>query len=133
MDVSDYLGYDATALAALVAQGKTTAAELLALAERRAHQLNPRVNAICRFMPEAAQAQLRSTLQGPLAGVPFLVKDFVQDYAGYPTSCGSRVRLAPVPTVHSHIVRRLLAAGAVIFGKTNTPELALKGVTDPQA
>lgn len=133
MSPDDYVRHDATALAAMVACGEASAAELLALAEQRAQALNPRINAICRFMGEEARQQIRAPLTGPLAGVPFLIKDAVQDYAGLPTSCGSRARLVPTPVAHSHIVRRLLGAGAVIFGKTNTPELALKAVTDPQA
>lgn len=133
MNFSEYLKHDATTLAALVADGTVTATELLDLAEQRAHQVQPQINAICRFMPEPAREQLRTGLSGPLAGVPFLIKDAVQDYAGLPTSMGSRAALGPVPKVHSHIVRRLLASGAVIFGKTNTPELALKGITDPIA
>lgn len=133
MNFSEYLKHDATMLAALVADGTVTATELLDLAEQRAQQVQPRINAICRFMPKPAREQLRAGLSGPLAGVPFLIKDAVQDYAGLPTSMGSRAALGPVPKVHSHIVRRLLASGAVIFGKTNTPELALKGITDPIA
>ena len=133
MTHNEYLTHDAIALADLVARGEVNAAELLALAELRAQQLNPELNAICRFMPEPARAQLRGELSGSLAGVPFLIKDAVQDYAGWPTSYGSRGLLHRVPKAHSHIVRRLLGAGAVIFGKTNTPELALKAVTDPRA
>lgn len=133
MNYSDYLNHDATALASLVASSEITATELLDLAEQRAHQVQPQVNAVCRFMPEPAREQLRAGLSGPLAGVPFLIKDAVQDYAGLPTSFGTRATIGPVPHVHSHIVRRLLASGAVIFGKTNTPEFALKGITDPVA
>jgi len=57
-----------------------------------------------------------------------------QDYAGLPTSWGSRaLAQLPPPREHAHVVRRLLDAGLVIFGKTNAPELGLKGVTDPLA
>jgi amidase len=57
-----------------------------------------------------------------------------QDYAGVPTSWGSRALASgPPPREHAHPVRRMLGAGLVIFGKTNAPELGLKGVTDPQA
>ena len=58
----------------------------------------------------------------------------MRDYAGgRRPSVAAACLLHRVPKVHSHIVRQLLSAGAVIFGKTNTPELALKAVTDPQA
>ena len=132
MTPGEYLSHDATALAALVARGEVSAQELLGLALGRAERMNPRVNAICRLMEEPARQQLGGALLGPLAGVPLLIKDAVQDYAGWPTSYGSRAFANTNAAVHSHIVRRLLGAGAVIFGKTNTPELALKGVTDPK-
>ncbi|HAV35774.1 MAG TPA: amidase, partial [Massilia sp.] len=61
-----------------------------------------------------------------------LIKDGVQDYAGVPTSFGSRSMLGYVPTEHAAVVRRYLDAGLVVFGKTNLPEFALKAVTDPQ-
>jgi len=84
-------------------------------------------------MEGQARAQMaRGAGSGPLAGVPFLIKDVAQDYAGLPTSLGSRT-LSGLPPAreHAHVVRRYLDSGLVIFGKTNTPELALKGVTDP--
>jgi amidase len=133
MTPGEYLSHDATALAALVARGEVTGDELLSLALGRAERLNPAINAICRLMQEPARQQLSGSLVGALAGVPMLIKDAVQDYEGWPTSYGSRAFANTPAKAHSHIVRRLLGAGAVIFGKTNTPELALKGVTDPKA
>lgn len=55
----------------------------------------------------------------PFAGVPFLIKDLAQDYAGLPTSSGPRA-LMPTPVAeHATIVARWLDAGLVIFGKTS--------------
>ena len=71
-------------------------------------------------------------MRGPFAGVPFLIKDCAQDYAGLPTSYGSRSMLGRPAPEHAHVVRRYLDAGLVIFGKTNLPEFALKGVSDSQ-
>jgi amidase len=133
MRIDEYLQHDATALAAAVAGGQTTAAQLLETALAQHAHVHGRINAVIRVMEREARAQLAQPLQGPLAGVPFLIKDAVQDYAGLPTSYGSRSMQRVVPPVHSAIVRRFLGAGLVIFGKTNTPEFALKGVTDPQA
>lgn len=78
------------------------------------------------------RARAAGRLDGPLAGVPFLIKDGVQDYAGVPTSYGSRSMLGVIPGQHAAVVRRYLEAGLVIFGKTSLPEFALKAVTDPQ-
>ncbi len=132
MDFADYLKHDATALAALVAGGEVSPAELLGLALARHAQVHGRVNAICRLMEAQAREQLTRPLHGPFAGVPFLIKDCVQDYAGLPTTQASRTMLGNVPREHSHVVRRYLDAGLVVFGKTNLPEFALKAVTDPE-
>jgi amidase len=131
MDFADYLQHDATALAALVKRGEARPHELLDLALARNAAVHGRINAVCRLLEPQARAQLAGSLAGPLAGVPFLIKDGVQDYAGVPTSFGSRSMRGYVPTEHASVVRRYLAAGLVIFGKTNLPEFALKAVTDP--
>ena len=133
MNFTEYLQRDATALAESVARRETTAEELLELALRQSERAQPKTNAICRLMEGEARGQLTKPLQGPFAGVPFLIKDCAQDYAGLPTSYASRSLAGIVASEHSHVVRRYLEAGLVIFGKTNLPELALKAVTDSQA
>jgi amidase len=131
--VQEYVNSDATRLAEHVASGETNANELLDIAISQYHRLNPQINAVCQPMFDLARDRVKQNLNGPLAGVPMLIKDAVQDYAGLPTGNGSKV-FSRVPAArHSHIVQRLLNAGAVIIGKSNTPELALKGVTDPLA
>ncbi|MBI5311410.1 MAG: amidase, partial [Actinobacteria bacterium] len=119
MDVRDYMQHDATALAALVAAGEIDAAGLLALARERAAEVNPRINAVIRSMEQIADTRAAQPLEGPFAGVPFLIKDLAQEYAGVPTTYGSRALLANFATEHSTIVQRFLDAGLVIFGKTN--------------
>ncbi|MET0982961.1 MAG: amidase [Telluria sp.] len=131
MDFPEYLQHDATALAALVARGEVSPAELLDSALAQNARVHPRINAVCRLMETQARAQLGGPLAGPLAGVPFLIKDAaVQDYAGVPTGFGSRSMQGYVPAEHASVVRRYLDAGLVVFGKTNLPEFALKAVSD---
>ena len=129
MNFDDYRQHDALGLADLVARGEVSARELLDCALARAAAVNPALNAIVSPMHEIAQQAVRQPLTGPFAGVPFLIKDIAQDYAGVPTTAGSRALRNAIPTVHSEYVQRTLRAGLVIFGKTNTPELALKGTT----
>ena len=131
MHFADYLAHDATSLAALVASGEVTPQALLDTALARHAHVHGQVNAVCRLMEEEARAQLARPLAGPFAGVPFLIKDGLQDYAGLPTTNGSRSMRGHVPREHAAVVRRYLEAGLVVFGKTNLPEFALKGVTDP--
>ncbi len=133
LSTKEYVRSDATALAALVRVGDVSAAELLDLAAAQLERLNPKLNAVNRPMLREARERVQGELKGPLAGVPLLIKDVVQDYAGLPTSNGSRAFRNAIAKQHSAFVQRLLDAGAVIVGKTNTPELALKGFTDPQA
>jgi amidase len=134
MNFEEYQQHDGLGLAELVAGGEVAPAELLELARARAGAVNPRVNAIVRGMDAEAEARVADPagLSGPFAGVPFLIKDLAQDYAGLPTSWGSR-SLARIPApVHATVVQRWLDAGLVIFGKTNTPEFGAKGITEPE-
>lgn len=130
MKHADYLRHDATALAALVRRGDLQPAELLDLALAQVQRVQPRVNALVRLMEPEARAQIDRGPTGPLAGVPFLLKDGLQDYAGVPTGLGSRSMQRQVPTQHAAVTRRFLDAGLVVFGKTNLPEFGLKGVSD---
>jgi len=130
MNFADYLKHDATALADLVARRETRPEELLDIALRQSERVQPKTNAVCRLMEQEARAQLAKLPEGRLAGVPFLIKDCAQDYAGLPTSYASKAFAGIAAPEHAHVVRRYLDAGLVIFGKTNLPELALKGVTD---
>ena len=131
MQLADYLNHDATALAARVAAGEVTPAGLLDMALAQHHRVHGSVNAVVRLMEDQARARAAGPLSGPLAGVPFLIKDGVQDYAGVPTTYGSRAMANHVPARHAHVVKRYLDAGLVIFGKTNLPEFAIRAATDP--
>jgi amidase len=127
MTVDEYREHDATGLAGLIAGRQVSAAEVLAAARERAAAVNPRINAIVADVP----ADPRDDLTGPFAGVPFLIKDLAQEYAGLPTSAGSRA-LSRLPAAeHATVVQRWIDAGLVIFGKTNTPEFGSKGITEP--
>jgi Asp-tRNA(Asn)/Glu-tRNA(Gln) amidotransferase A subunit family amidase len=134
MNAEEYLQHDGMALAGLVAAGEVTPAELLDAARARAAKVNPRINAIVRPMDAEADARVAdgARLEGPFAGVPFLIKDLAQDYAGLPTSWGSRSLASAVATEHATVTQRWLDAGLVIFGKTNTPEFGAKGITEPE-
>lgn len=129
----DYSQYDATGLAELVARRDVSAAELLEAAIARAEAVNPKINAICTPMHDIAHRRAQEPLTGAFAGVPMLIKDIAQHHAGVPTSAGSRALRHWLPAGHSEYVQRLLGAGTVIFGKTTTPEYALKGYTESAA
>ena len=132
MEHTDYAALDGLGLAEAIAGGELTAAEALEAAQRRAQAVGGRINAIVRPMEAQAAARLDEPLEGPFAGVPFLLKDLGQEYAGVPSSYGCRA-LAQLPALeHATVVQRWLDAGVVIFGRTNTPEFGAKGVTEPE-
>lgn len=130
---AQYEQHDGLALAELVRRGELSAAELLEAAIARIEARNPALNAVVHRMYDEARATLAAgTPSGPFGGVPFLLKDLLAMYAGVPTSAGNRVlRHVPAPE-DTEIVRRYKAAGLVILGKTNTPELGLVPYTEPE-
>lgn len=133
MDYADYRRYDAVGLAELVAAREVTPRELLDAALARLEAVEPTLNTVVRRLDEQARRRADEPLEGPFAGVPFLVKDLLQDIAGLPTGSGSR-SLATLPAARNAVVvDRWLGAGLVVFGKTNTPEFGTKGVTEPVA
>ncbi len=131
----EYGNYDALGLAELVRNRQVSATELLEAALARAEAVNPKLNAIIIPMHDIARARAKEKLEGSFAGVPFLTKDLFQEYAGVRTAYGCKALKAANYTAagHSEIVRRWLAAGAVIFRRTNTPEFGAKGITEPDA
>ncbi len=134
MDFEEYRRYDAVGLAALVARGEVSAEALLELALARSREVGPRINAIVHDLGDAALSQLaRRAPAGALAGVPFLVKDVSQDIEGVPTLAGSRALMDAVAPATVTAVRRWMEAGLIVFGKTATPEFALKGITEAHA
>jgi len=130
----EYEAYDALGLAELVRTKEITRADLVEAAIERIERRNPALNAVIHPMfAEARAAARRGTPEGPFAGVPFLLKDLKAAYAGAPLSNGSRFFRGFRPDHHSELVRRVLAAGVIVVGKTNTPELGLLPVTEPEA
>ena len=128
MRFDEYRSHDAVGLAGLVAKGEVTAGELLDVAVARMAEVNPRLNAVTRDLSEQARAEPPGT--GPLAGVPYLLKDLGAHMAGLPTSSGSKMFSETPAAADSAITKLYRGAGLSIFGKTNTPEFGLWPVTE---
>ncbi|MEI5101770.1 amidase [Streptomyces sp. PmtG] len=128
MRITEYVGYDAVGLAALVAEGEVTPAELEAVAREAARAVNPRINAIVETWPTDDEPRPGST---PLAGVPFLIKDLGVAMAGRRVELGTRLAAGNVADADSFLMRRFRRAGLVTFGRTATPELAYSITTEP--
>jgi amidase len=116
-------------LRAAVAARELSATEVVSAHLERIEQVNPRVNAIVTLVPERALAEAAALdaaaangrPPGLLAGLPIAVKD-LNDTAGIRTTYGSPIYVDHVPVADGLIVQRLRGAGAIVVGKTNTPE-----------
>lgn len=133
MKFSDYCQYDGLGLAGLVAKGEVSAEQLLDTAIKRLEALNPQLNCVIHSFADAARARIRKGLpEGPFKGVPFILKDLLDDLAGQPTSLGT-ASVRWFPEQNAEMVNRYLAAGLVPFAKSNLPELGLMISTEPKA
>ena len=103
----------------------------------RIERLNPKINAYCTLVAESARKQAREAETmvmkgeelGRLHGIPVSIKDLTFT-KGIRTTFGSKIYENFVPEQDAIVVERLKAAGAIVVGKTNTPEFGFKGVTD---
>ena len=136
--MDDSLAYTpATELAAAIAAKRLSALEVAQTLLARIERVNPRINAYCTVTADVALAAartadarlMRGERLGPLHGVPISIKDLTPT-AGIRTTFGSRAFADYVPEEDAIVVERVRRAGAVILGKTNTPELGAKSVTD---
>ncbi len=125
---------DAMTQAELVASGQCTASELVEAAIERIERVNPSINAVIVELFERAREQASGELPaGPFRGVPLLLKDLGCHVAGMSVYGGTkflRDRDWKSP-VDSTLGERFAAAGFVVVGKTNTPELGLSPTTEP--
>ncbi len=128
---------DATDQAALVASGEVTPTELLDAAIERMERIDPEVHALTyRWFDEARRDAADPGLpDGPFRGVPFLLKDLHAHMAGRPLSNGNAAlrRESPASQVSTTLVERYQAAGLLIAGRTNSPELGSVPTTEPEA
>jgi len=115
-------------LATAIAERRRSSREVVEAHLRRVEEVNPRVNAVVTLADgaldraDAADADLaRGRAQGPLHGVPITLKDSI-DTAGLRTTAGTVGWRDRIPDRDATVAHRLKAAGAIVIGKTNTPE-----------
>ena len=134
MAISEYGRLDGLALADLVRRGEVTPGELLEEAIARAERVNPRINAVVTRLYDQARrdAAALPPSDAPFRGVPLLLKDLDAAVAGVPHTAGSRFLSDFRPARDATIVERFRRAGAVIFGKTNLPELGILPFSEPK-
>ena len=114
MGIAEYGELDGLGMAELVRKGDVSALELVDEAIKRIEALNPKLNAVVYPMYEQARALATSKRSGTLGGVPFLLKDMTAQYAGTPTTHGSRFMAGVANSDYdSEIVKRFKRAGLV--------------------
>jgi len=129
--------HTAEALAGLLARRETSSVEVVESVLARIARLQPRLNCFITVCADEALAAARDSdarrakgaSLGPLDGIPYSAKDLI-DTAGVRTTYGSRIHEANVPKADAVANARMKAAGAVLVGKTTTPEFGHKGFTD---
>ncbi|WOO43714.1 amidase [Rubellicoccus peritrichatus] len=127
----------ATQIAEAIKTGQTTSEAITLACLRRIGEVNEKINAVFQLQTEAALEQAkqadtdlaRGIFYGPLHGLPMTTKDSF-DTAGVVSTAGTLGRKNYIPSKDATIVERLKSAGAILLGKTNTPELTLAGHTD---
>jgi amidase len=127
----------AVELAQGIRQRTFSAREVMESVTRRIRALNPALNAIVYDYTDEALAEARKAdddlaggwVRGPLHGVPVTIKENV-DQEGKPTPNGLPALEKVIATEDAPLVRNLKRAGAIIVGRTNTPELSMRATTD---
>ncbi|MDP9373256.1 MAG: amidase [Chloroflexota bacterium] len=137
MDATDLCFTPATELAGLIRRKEVSPVEVTDAVLARIERLNPLVNAYCTLVATQARADARAAEEavmrgddpGPLHGVPISIKDltYTKDVR---TARGSRLFADYIPDEDAPVVERVKAAGAIVLGKTNTPEFGWKGDSD---
>ncbi len=137
MSVDELAWMAANDLASAIRRRKLSPVELTGALLERIERVNPRVNAYCTVAAEQALESARAAEAAVMAGedldllhgVPYSVKDLTPT-AGIRTTFGSKIFEHNIPTEDALLVERMRAAGAILLGKTNTPEFGCKPLTD---
>jgi amidase len=135
--MDDIIYASTTTLAQAIHTKSLSSEEVVNAFLHRIDTVNPQLNAVVELTADAALAHARAAdaalargeIYGPLHGVPMTIKDNL-DTAGVISTGGTQGRASFVPEQDATVVARLRAAGAILLGKTNTPELTLAYETD---
>jgi amidase len=131
MKLDEYVQHDAHGLAELVRTGQVSPRELALLALEAINAVNPQLNAVIEVYRDRIDDLDDNSLdQGPLRGVPFLMKDTGAFLAGRKTEWGSRLGQGHTADEDAFFVKLLRASGINILGRTNVPEFCISGTTE---
>ncbi|ETK31682.1 amidase [Microbispora sp. ATCC PTA-5024] len=129
METHEYARYDAAGLRDLIRAGEVTAAEVETAARAALEWADARLNGLA--MPVFDRA-LDHADDGPLSGVPFLIKDHGPVAEGVPFTIGSRALRGVVARHDTDVMKRFRAAGLAVLGVTTVPEMAVDFATESE-
>lgn len=132
MKLAEYLQLDATALSELVKKREVTPIELISLSFEQLNQVNPKLNAVINELQEVALKEAKIIKDGSFSGVPMLMKNISQKIAGTKITSGAYLMKNYKTMQDSNFVKKVREAGFIFTGYTNTPEFALKNITEPK-
>jgi amidase len=137
MPVEEIIYRSAASIAEMIRKKRVSSEEVVRSFLDRIERVNPQLNAVVQLAGDRALAEardadngiLKGDVKGPLHGVPITIKDSL-DAAGIISTGGTKGRSTFVPSQDATVVARLRRAGAIVLGKTNTPELTFSFETD---
>ena len=135
--MNDIIYASAKSIAKAIKEKEISSFEVVESCLKQIEKVNPKINAVVCIDEEKALSEAKKAddelskghIRGPLHGVPMTIKDNL-DTAGMVTTGGTKGRESFIPKVDATVVSRLREAGAILVGKTNTPELTLAYETD---
>jgi amidase len=137
---AELIEYDAISLGEMVRAGEIKPSELVEITIERIERVNPKLNAVIHKMYDEARKTAEKwdkeissgkRIDAVFSGVPFFLKDLVAEYEGVPLSEGCAAVKGYISKLDTELVKRQKAAGLIIVGKTNTPELGCTPSTEP--
>ena len=131
MNLTEYSSYDGVGLADLIRKKEVTAQEVAESMLAGVHKINPSINAIIEIYHDRVEKsdQLQPP-DKPLAGVPIFLKDLGAGEAGKLQEMGSRLAKGYIAETDAYLTTRFKEAGAIILGRTTTPELGFAATTE---
>ena len=135
--MEDLIYASVTGLVQAIQAKEVSSVEVVQAYLERIEAVNPKLNAVVQLVAEPAlgdarladAALARGEVKGPLHGVPMTIKDSFET-AGIVTTAGTKGLATYIPKQDATVVARLRSAGAILLGKTNTPEITLRFATD---
>lgn len=135
--MKDLIYLSATKLAKAIRDKEVSSEEVINAHLERIEEVNPKLNAVVQLTADDARKEAleadallaKDELKGPIHGVPITIKDNIET-AGVICTSGTKGRAEFVPTEDATVVKRLRAAGGILLGKTNLPELGLAFESD---